>query len=128
MLVLNFTSIFSQFISECWSSWTSYFPNSSKKDGKLGFLILGLPCTSKFFQFTKELKHKQQKSWLNKINSRNFPIFWIYSTPSILYIKYSSKYKNSCYGFFFLHNFKLKTKAIIDWKLLLVNELRKFGV
>ena len=127
MLVLNFTSIFSQFISECDLAGLLTFLIHQKR-WKIGVLILGLPCTSKFFEFTKELKYKQQKSWLNKINSRNFPIFWIYSTPSILYIKYSSKYTNSCYGFFFLHNFKLKTKAIIDWKLLLVNELSKFGV
>ena len=30
------------------------------------------------------------------------------------YIKYSSKYTNSCYLFLFLHNSKLKTEAIID--------------
>ena len=39
------------------------------------------------------------------------------------YIKYNSKYANSCYVFSFLHNFKLKTEVIIDWKSLLVTEL-----
>ena len=39
------------------------------------------------------------------------------------YIKYNSKYTNSCYVFSFLHNFKLKTEVIIDWKSLLVTEL-----
>ena len=31
-------------------------------------------------------------------------------------------------SFFFLHNFKLKTEVIIDYKSLLVTELDKFGV
>ena len=39
------------------------------------------------------------------------------------YIKYNSKYTNSCYVVSFLHNFKLKTEASIDWKSVLVREL-----
>ena len=39
------------------------------------------------------------------------------------YIKYNCKYTNSCKPFFFLHNFKLKTEVIGDWKSLLVTEL-----
>ena len=39
------------------------------------------------------------------------------------YIKYNSKYTNSCYVFFFSDNFKLKAEVIIDWKSLLVTEL-----
>ena len=39
------------------------------------------------------------------------------------YIKYNSKHINSCSAFSFLHNFKLKTEVIIDWKSLLVTEL-----
>ena len=39
------------------------------------------------------------------------------------YIKYKSKYTNSCYLLSFLHNFKLKTEVIIDQKSLLVTEL-----
>ena len=39
------------------------------------------------------------------------------------YIKYNSKYTNSCYLFSFSDNFKLKAEVIIDWKSLLVTEL-----
>ena len=39
------------------------------------------------------------------------------------YIKYNSKYANSCYVFSFLRNFKLKAEFIIDWKSLLVTNL-----
>ena len=39
------------------------------------------------------------------------------------YIKYNSKYTNSCYVFSFSDNFKLKAEVIIDWKSLLVTEL-----
>ena len=42
------------------------------------------------------------------------------------YIKYNSKYTNSCYVFSFLHNFKLKTELIIDCKSLLVTELTSY--
>ena len=41
------------------------------------------------------------------------------------YIKYSREYTNSCYPFFFLHNFKLKPEVNIDLKPL--PELSKFG-
>ena len=30
------------------------------------------------------------------------------------YIKYSREYKDPCYPFFFLHNFKLRTEVTID--------------
>ena len=39
------------------------------------------------------------------------------------YIKYNSKYTNSCCVFSFLHNFILKAHIIIDWKSLLMTEL-----
>ena len=42
-------------------------------------------------------------------------------------IKYNNKYTNYCY-LSFSHNFKPKTEVIIDYKLLLVTELNKFGV
>ena len=40
------------------------------------------------------------------------------------YIKYNSKYKNSCYVFFCLHHSKLK--KMVDQKSLLMTELKKF--
>ena len=43
------------------------------------------------------------------------------------YIKYNNKYTNSCY-LSFSHSFKPKTGVIVDYKLLLVTELNKFGV
>ena len=46
----------------------------------------------------------------------------------MFFIKYSSKYRNSCYPFSFFHNFKLKTEVNIDYKSLLVTELNKFRV
>ena len=39
------------------------------------------------------------------------------------YIKYNHKCTNACYVFSFIHNFKLKTEVIIDYKYLLVPEL-----
>ena len=39
------------------------------------------------------------------------------------YIKYNSKYTNSCFVFSFLDNLKLKIEVIIAWKSLRVTEL-----
>ena len=73
--------------------------------------------------------------WLSRSTSSKNPdqtkIILISSNLLIMfntkyYIKYSSKYTNSCYIFFFLHNFKLKTEVIINKKSLLVAELNKF--
>ena len=40
--------------------------------------------------------------------------FTEYVQHTIFFIKYSSKYRNSCYPFSFFHNFKLKTEVNID--------------
>ena len=72
-------------------------------------------------------KYKQQESWWNK-KSFSYVANYLNMFNTKHYIKYNNKYTISYYLLSFLHNLKLKTELIIDWKVLLLTELGKFGV